>query len=304
VRNWSTDDISDLAGRVVVVTGANSGVGFEAARVFARAGATTILAGRSEERNAAAMARIRVETPAADLVDVRLDLASLKSVRAAAAELSERGVDVLVNNAGVMAIPRSETEDGFEMQFGVNHLGHFVLTAELWPEIRDRVVTVSSLVHHIARIDWDDLMGTRRYQKWPAYARSKLANVLFALELGRRAKSAGSTVRSILCHPGYSATNLTSVGPKMTKNPLLGGVMGFGDAVFAQTAEAGARPTVMAAIADLPTGSFTGPDGPMEFWGKRPRVVKAARIARSEKLAKRLWDRSEELTGVRFDITG
>jgi NAD(P)-dependent dehydrogenase (short-subunit alcohol dehydrogenase family) len=299
--NWSIDDIPDLTGRVFVVTGANSGIGFEAARLLAEKGATTVLAGRNEDKVARAKTRILATAPRATLGSVRLDLASLASVREAAAELSERGVDVLVNNAGLMAIPRRETEDGFEMQLGVNHLGHFALTALLWPKIRERVVTVTSLVHRLGRVDFDDLMGERRYRKWPAYFQSKLANVLFALELSRRAEAAGSPVRSMLCHPGYASTNLQSKGAEMEKNPLVGGIMGFGNATFAQSAEAGAWPTVVAAVADLPSGSFTGPAH--LGWRGRPRLVSSSRAGRDEAVAKRLWEVSEELTGIRFDVS-
>ncbi len=268
--------------------------------MLAERGATTILAGRNDAKVADARDRIQAAVPNATLRTQRLDLASLSSVREAAAALSADGVDVLINNAGVMAIPRRETEDGFEMQLGVNHLGHFALTALLWPKIRERVVTVTSLVHRVGHIDWGDLMGERRYRKWPAYFQSKLANVLFALELSRRAEAAGSKVRSTFCHPGYASTNLQGVGPAMEKSSFAGGIMSFGNAAFAQSAEAGAWPTVMAAVADIASGSFTGPSH--LGWRGRPRLVTPSSAGRNPETAKRLWSVSEELTKVRFDV--
>jgi NAD(P)-dependent dehydrogenase (short-subunit alcohol dehydrogenase family) len=301
MSKWSVDDVPDLTGRVFAITGANSGIGFEAARVLSRRGATTILAGRNREKVEAARAAISAESKGAEVRTVRLDLASLASVREAAAELGDAGVDVLINNAGVMALPRSETEDGFEMQLGVNHLGHFALTAALWPRIRERVITVSSVAHKFGKIDFDDLMRERRYQKWLAYGQSKLANVLFALELHRRAQTAGSAVRSLLCHPGYASTNLQGVGPQMAKSAFMGGLMSFSNAVFAQSAEAGAWPTIMAATAELPSGSFTGPSGPTE-WRGRPRLVHPSQSGQDEVVARRLWEASEALTDVAFDV--
>lgn len=312
VRFWPEGETSmselnaedpDLTGKTIVVTGANSGIGFEAARLLARRGATVVLAGRNDERVADAQARIVADYPAARTATQRLDLASLASVAAAAAELRESypSIDVLVNNAGVMALPKRATADGFEMQLGVNHLGHFALTAQLWPVITTRVVTVTSLVHRMGKIDFDDLMGEGRYQKWPAYFQSKLANVLFALELHRRGEAAGSTMSSVLCHPGYASTNLQSVGPTMEKSGFLKGIMGFGNAAIAQDAEAGAGPTVVAATEDLPGGSFVGPKGLMEFRG-RPGLVKIARRGYDEAAAARLWEVSEELTGVSFEV--
>lgn len=301
--NESNAARTDLAGKTFVVTGANSGIGYEATRLLARRGGLVVLAGRNDKRIADAQARILADYPGAQTATQRLDLASLASVATAATELRERfaSIDVLVNNAGVMALPERQTADGFELQFGVNHLGHFALTAQLWPAIAGRVVTVSSLVHRLGKLDFDDLMRTRRYRKWPAYFQSKLANVLFGLELQRRASAGGSPVRSLLCHPGYASTNLMAVGPTMEKNGFARGIMGFGNAAFAQTAEAGARPTAAAATEDLPGGSFVGPKGPFEFRG-RPGLVRVARGGRDEAVAARLWRASEELTGQSFDV--
>ena len=215
---WSSADIPDLTGRSIVVTGANSGIGLEAATSLAAHGAVVTLAVRDVDRGSAAADRIRAASPQAQVEVARLDLADLASVREFAAVWTAAhpdGLDVLVNNAGVMAIPRRETADGFEMQLGTNHLGHFALTGLLVGSLRPagRVVTVSSGAHRFGRMDFDDLQS-ESYQKWRVYGQSKLANILFALELHRRAEAAGADLRSIAVHPGYAATNLQSVGPR------------------------------------------------------------------------------------------
>ena len=299
-------DIPDQHGRTVVVTGATSGIGFVTARLLAHAGARTVLAVRDTARGAEAAERIRAAAPDADVVVLPLDLADLASVRKFAGLLPEHcdGLDVLVNNAGVMAIPHRRTADGFEMQFGTNHLGHFALTGLLLDALRGRpdprVVTVSSTMHRFGRIDFDDLHGERRYSRWRAYCQSKLANLLFAGELQRRATTAGQRLRSVAAHPGYAATNLHTVGPRMAGSRLGSTVMGLGARLFAQSAEQGALPTVYAATApDVPGGSYVGPDGIGELRG-RPTLVRPSRAAQDEQTAHRLWEISEELTGVRY----
>jgi NAD(P)-dependent dehydrogenase (short-subunit alcohol dehydrogenase family) len=278
------------AGRTFVVTGANSGLGKVTARALAAAGARVVLACRNLDKGAAAAAGMT-----GDVEVRRLDLADLASVREFAAGVGR--VDVLVNNAGVMAVPPARTVDGFEMQIGTNHLGHFALTGLLCARITDRVVTVSSPTHRIGRMHLDDLnWDRRRYRRWPAYAQSKLANLLFAFELQRRLARSGSPVRSVASHPGYSNTEL---GAGYARPPL-SWLMALGDRIgAAQPAEQGALTSLYAATADIPGGSFVGPDRPLEMRG-HPHLVAASRGARDEEAAGRLWALSEELTGVRF----
>ncbi len=307
---WTAQDIPDQWGRTAVVTGANSGLGLVTARELARAGATVVMAVRDPARGKAAAERVRREAPKAT-VEVRgLDLADLASVRAFADEILARdpGLNLLVNNAGVMALPRPETADGFEMQFGTNHLGHFALTGRLVPALLrtgdPRVVTVSSTAHHLGRVAFDDLQGRGRYFRWFAYGQSKLANLLFAFELQRRALDAGSALRSMAAHPGYAATNLQLAGPRLEGNRLRELLGKLGNIVIAQDDEMGALPTLYAAtVRDLPGGSFVGPDGLFERSG-HPRLVGTNPRARDRETARRLWEVSEELTGVRFELGG
>ncbi len=290
---WNAEDVGDQTGRTVIVTGANSGLGLVTARAFAQAGARVVLAVRDTGRGRDAAARIAGET-----VVMPLDLASLASVRSFA-EHWEGPVDVLVNNAGVMAIGFSRTSAGFEMQIGTNHLGHFALTNLLLPHLKDRVVTVSSLNHRYGTISLDDLnWERRRYRRWSAYAQSKLANLLFTLELERRLASAGSKLCAFAAHPGYSATNLQS----RTGNPVSSVLMSVGNAIFAQSDTMGALPTLYAATQDLPGASYVGPDGLQETRGYPTLVGRSAKASDTE-MAGRLWTLSEELTGVRFGLS-
>ena len=297
---WTANDVPDQSGRVIVVTGANSGIGLHAVRELARRGAKVVMACRDLEKAHRAEHDIRDDVPSADLEVRALDLASLASVRRFAEELPPERIDVLLNNAGVMAIAREETEDGFEKQLGTNHLGHFALTGLLLERlqgVRDaRVVTVSSTAHKTGRMSFDNLQGTRRYNRWLAYGQSKLANLLFALELQRRAAAAGADLRSIACHPGYSATELQSHTP----NPVERLAMGFLNRAVAQSDAMGALPSLYAAtVPDVPGGSFIGPDGPAEMRG-HPVYVQPNGRARDEAAAQRLWDESERLTGVSY----
>ncbi|MDQ3030295.1 MAG: oxidoreductase [Actinomycetota bacterium] len=278
-------------GRTVVITGANSGLGFVTAKRFATAGAHVVLAVRDPERGAKAAATLDGSS------EVRpLDLADLASVRAFA-ESWDRPIDVLVNNAGVMAVPHGRTADGFEMQFGTNHLGHFALTNLLLPRIRDRVVTISSFAHRMGRIDAADLnWERRRYRRWLAYGQSKLANLLFTLELQHRLDAVDSPVRSLAAHPGYAATNLQG----HTGSALQNAFMAVGNKLFAQSDEMGALPSLHAAVSDLPGGSFVGPDGARETRGN-PTLVGRSRQASDPEMARQLWVLSEELTGVTFE---
>ena len=298
------DDVPDQTGRRFVVTGANSGIGFEAAKVLARKGAEVVMACRSVERGEKAADKIRSEVGNAEVSVEELDLASLASVRDFA-ERFDGEIDVLVNNAGVMAIPRSETEDGFEKQFGVNHLGHFALTGLLLDRITDdgRVVTVSSGMHARGEMDFDDLHGERSYKKWDAYGQSKLANLLFAYELDRRLRAAGSSVKCIGVHPGYADTNLQKRGPEMAGSKLRKVMMAAANKVFAQSAEAGALPTLYAATSpDAESGGYYGPGGLMNMRGT-PEKQNSSKASHDEDDARRLWKVSEELTGVEYGLT-
>jgi NAD(P)-dependent dehydrogenase (short-subunit alcohol dehydrogenase family) len=287
--------IPDLAGRVAIVTGANSGIGLATAQALAGYGARVVLAVRDQAKGDRAAAVI------GGGAEVRpLDLARLASVREFARDWSGP-VDLLVNNAGVMIPPLTRTADGFELQFGVNHLGHFALTSLLLPSLTEsaRVVTVSSGVHHAGRIDFDDLNWERRkYRAWRAYGQSKLANLLFTAELQRRLIDAGSDVEANAAHPGYAATNLQS----HSDNRLMGALMWVGNRVIAQDDKGGALPTLYAAVADVPGNSFAGPGGFMESRGA-PKLVGRSGAATDMDVARRLWDVSEQLTGVSFPLT-
>jgi NAD(P)-dependent dehydrogenase (short-subunit alcohol dehydrogenase family) len=303
-ENWTAERIPDQAGRTAVVTGANSGLGLVAARELARAGADVVLACRDTEKAAAAVESIHTAAPGGSVAADQLDLSSLASVRAFAQRFAadHESLDLLINNAGVMAPPRRETVDGFELQLGTNHLGHFALTGLLLGRLQGqedaRVVTVSSAAHRIGRIDFDDLQRQRHYFRWAAYGQSKLANLLFARELDRRLRVAGSTVSSMAAHPGYAATNLQSAGPPALDRIL----MAVPNLLFAQSAEMGALPELYAATRpNLDGGLFVGPDGPSEQRGY-PKVVSPSRAGRNEATADRLWAVSEELTGVSYDF--
>jgi NAD(P)-dependent dehydrogenase (short-subunit alcohol dehydrogenase family) len=297
---WTADDIPDQSGRVAVVTGANSGIGLIAARELARAGATVIFAARNLEKAEQAAADIAADRRSIE----QLDLADLESVRAFAGRVqgAHERVDLLINNAGVMAPPRRLTSDGFESQFGTNHLGHFALTGLLLGHLlaapAPRVVTVSSGAHRFGRINFSDLQGERRYISWLAYGQSKLANLMFCFELQKRATEAGTALTSMAAHPGYARTNLQFAAPPVYERA----VMAVTNLVLAQSPEMGALPTLYAAtVEDLPGGSFIGPDGFAEHRGY-PHVVTAARKAYDEDAWWRLWEVSEELTGVSYEF--
>jgi NAD(P)-dependent dehydrogenase (short-subunit alcohol dehydrogenase family) len=283
-----------MAGQTVVITGANSGIGRAAASALRGAGARVVLAVRNVDKGAEAAASMTGET------EVRaLDLASLASVREFA-DGWEGPIDVLINNAGVMVPPLSRTAEGFELQFGTNHLGHFALTNLLLPSVRKRVVTVASGAHRFGSIDFDDLNWERKpYKRWRAYGQSKLANLLFTAELQRRLTEAGSPVLATAAHPGYAATNLQfHYGARAADVFNL-----ISNRLFAQDAEAGAQPTIYAAVADIPGNSYAGPDGFQELRGK-PTLVGRTAAAQDADTARRLWDVSEQLTGVRFALAG
>ncbi|MEU1481008.1 oxidoreductase [Streptomyces sp. NPDC005760] len=304
MSGWSAENVPDQSGRVAVVTGANSGIGYVTARELARRGARVVLACRSEARGVEARDRMAGEVPGAEVEFARLDLGDLASVREFAAAYPYDRLDLLVNNAGVMALPYGTTADGFETQFGTNHLGHFALTGLLLPALlatpAARVVTVSSAAHALANIDIRDLNSERRYRRWIAYARSKTANLLFVHELARRLAAHGSDVIAAAAHPGYAATNLQAAGPRMAGRKVAERFVGIGNRFFAQSADAGALPTLYAATAPgvLPD-SFTGPS----LRGRRgsPAPSWRAPWTRDDQAAGLLWAASEELTGVAYD---
>jgi NAD(P)-dependent dehydrogenase (short-subunit alcohol dehydrogenase family) len=302
---WTADEIPDQSGRRAVVTGANSGLGLQIARQLAHHGAAVTLAVRDTARGEEAADRIRADAPQAALEVARLDLADLASVREFAAGWSG-ALDLLVNNAGVMALPRRTTADGFEMQLGTNHLGHFALTGLLLPALLERpgarVVTMSSGAHQMGRIRFDNLQGERHYQRWLAYGQSKLANLLFAFELARRAAMADRDLTSVAAHPGYAATNLQSQGARMDGSRAKAFVAELGNRLFAQSDAQGALPALYAAtMPDVAGGEYFGPDG---IGGSRgyPTRAQTTKAARDPDLAARLWDVSEELTGVTYRI--
>ncbi len=307
LSKWTTASLPDLSGRIAVVTGANSGLGLETARALAGAGARVILACRDAGRGAGALDRIRDTHPDAEAEVRPLDLASLASIRDFAQRFADGydRLDLLCNNAGVMALPQRETVDGFEMQLGTNHLGHFALTGLLLDRLRAagagaRVVTVSSTMHRAGRIDFDDLQLRRRYSPWGAYGQSKLANLLFAYELGRRLDAAGWSLVSLAAHPGYAATELQATGPRMSGSRGMERLMEWANRHFAQSAEMGAWPTLRAATSpDAKSGEYIGPGGFMEMWGE-PVPVRSNRRSHDRDAARRLWDASVTLTGVDY----
>jgi len=292
MTTWSTIDIPDLTGRSVVVTGANSGIGRAAAQALAAAGARVVLAVRDTNKGEAAAAAMPGTTEVR-----RLDLASLESIRAFAADW--RGeLSLLINNAGVMAPPLTRTSDGFELQFGTNHLGHCALTNLLLDYVTGRVVTVSSTAHRMGAVDFDDLNWERKpYRRWRAYGQSKLANLLFTAELQRRLDAASSPLIATAAHPGYAATNLQF----HSGSGLMDRLSSVGNRILAQHEQDGALPTLYAATADIPGNSFAGPSGFMEQRGA-PKLVGRTAAAKDAAVARRLWEVSEELTGVRFPL--
>ncbi len=306
---WTEHDIPDQAGRTVLITGANSGLGLAAAGMLAAAGARVLMACRSPERGETALRTVAARG-AAELV--KLDLADLSSVREAAADIRTRTddrLDILMNNAGVMMTPKQQTKDGFELQFGTNHLGHAALTWLLMPALRvtpgARVVTVSSLTARPGKIDLaDPNFERRRYLPNIAYSQAKLANLMFALELDRRARGAGLDLVSVAAHPGYTATNLTPTMAR-SRGGLLGTAMrvfvGIGDALLGQNVRTGVLPQVYAATApDVHGGEYFGPDGILELRG-HPRRTDIPGSGRDTVTAAGLWELSAELTKVEPD---
>ena len=297
--NWSAENIPDLTGKVAIVTGANSGIGYEMARALARKQATVILACRNQDKGEAAVRQIAQEYPAAKAELMPLDLSDLAAVRRFADEFAQhyQRLDLLINNAGIMEIPFGKTADGFELQFGTNHLGHFALTGLLLDlslqTPQARIVTVSSIMHRFGRIDFDNLNGEKHYSRSGAYAQSKLANLLFTYELHRRLEGAGVDAVAIAAHPGWTATNLQSHSLMyQTLNPLMG-----------QKPPMGALPALYAATApDVRGGDYYGPRGWFEVRGYPTKVQSNGR-SHDMVVAAKLWAVSETLTGVRYQIS-
>ncbi|MDH6676573.1 NAD(P)-dependent dehydrogenase (short-subunit alcohol dehydrogenase family) [Rhodococcus sp. LBL1] len=293
MTTWTAGDIVDQQGRTYIVTGANSGLGAEAAKALVNAGAHVILACRNVDKGS------EVATALGERAEVRrLDLADLASVREFADSVDT--VDVLVNNAGVMAVPLGRTADGFETQIGTNHLGHYALTGLLLDKVADRVVTMSSAMHQLGSIDLDDLNWERRqYRRWLAYGQSKLANLLFTYELQRRLAAAGSKVKALASHPGYASTNLQSHTESISSR-----IMAMADPFIAQSAEMGALPMLYAAtVSDAAGGSYLGPSSRFETRGY-PKVVQSNRKSHDENVARQLWSLSEQLTGINYNFGG
>jgi NAD(P)-dependent dehydrogenase (short-subunit alcohol dehydrogenase family) len=299
--DWSFDDIPDLSGRTAVVTGANCGIGLETARMLAQKHARVVIACRNADKGTQAVAQIRESAPGADVELSALDLADLDSVTAFVRDFTDENerLDLLVNNAGVMVPPFSRTKQAFELQMGTNHLGHFALTGRLMPLLAktpgSRVVVLSSGVAHVGRIDFDDLhFERRRYRAWAAYSQSKLANLMFALELGRRLDASGSPVRVTAAHPGWTATELQ-------RTAALARLFG---AWLAMRPRDGALPTLRAAVdPDAPNGAYFGPSRVFEMNGP-PVRARLPKRATDEAIAEKLWSVSEALTGVDFGLPG
>jgi len=300
---WTADQVPDLTGKTFVVTGGNSGIGLEAARVFVQKGGRVVLGCRSAERAMPAVTVLAAERPGADVSFLAVDLADLASIRRFAERLHTecKCIDVLVNNAGVMRLPQSKTADGFEMQFGTNHLGHFALTGLVLDLLlaapKPRVVTVGSHAHRKGEIHFDDLMSEQRYDRWEAYCQSKLANLLFHFELGRR-----SDILTAACHPGYTATKLVSANARLRGSTVAQGFWAVVNRFIAQDAASGAQPTIYAAtMPDVQVGDYYGPNGFMEMWGA-PVKVEATAAAHDPERAARLWTASADLTGVTYSF--
>jgi NAD(P)-dependent dehydrogenase (short-subunit alcohol dehydrogenase family) len=312
-KQWTAADIPSLSGKRVLITGANSGIGYRAALKLVRKGARVMLACRDRSRGEAALRRMQADSDGIEAEVVLLDLASLTSIRGfAAQELAlRRPLDLLINNAGVMAPPkRLETADGFELQFGTNVLGHFALTALLMPALqlaadssgsRPRIVTVASIAHKRGHLNFDDLQSTRSYSPMKAYQQSKLADLMFAFELDRRLRAANSPIMSLAAHPGVANTNLFQTGkPSRLENAIRRGV-GHAIGLFLNSDAEGALPTLYAATAaEALDGAYYGPQGFQEMRGEEVGLARVAPRAQDKAAAARLWQVCEQLTGVRF----
>jgi len=298
-EKWTSENIPDQSGRIAVVTGASSGIGYEAAKVLAEKGATVIIAVRNQQKGDAAVQRIKAENPNADVSVMLLDLANLQLVKEFAQNFKQKydRLDLLINNAGVMAPPYGKTADGFELQFGTNHLGHFALTGHLFGLLEktpgSRIVNVSSMAHTFGDLDFDDLNWEKReYNKMKSYGDSKIANLYFTYELARRLQAKGSHTMVTAAHPGWTATDLQRHS----------GLFSFLNPFFAMKAPQGALPTLRAAVdSEANSGDFFGPNGWKEMRGW-PVKVQSNALSQDEAIAKRLWEVSEEWTGIKYEL--
>ena len=307
-KNWSEDNIGDQSGRIALITGANSGIGFEAARALAQHGAHVVLACRNPGKAAEAQDAIDAVASSGTTEVLIIDMGDLESIADAAAKFSAAHdrLDLLVNNAGLMATPEQKTAQGFEMQFGVNHLGPVALTAPLLPRLLategSRVVAISSNGHKMGRMNFDDLMGREKYSAWGAYFQSKLANLLFTRELQRRLGEAGASTIAVAAHPGGSRTNLGHESSGGVLGALFKGLRPVADRVMSQSAAMGALPTLRAAVGEgVNGGDYFGPSGFGELKGHAMEVGQTRR-AQSADDARRLWDKSVELTGADYSV--
>lgn len=303
---WTSQNIPDQTGKVAIITGANSGIGFQSAKALAARGASVILVVRDSQKGKAAAEEIRLHDPKARLDILPLDLAELDTVWNFAAAFHSRynRLDLLINNAGVMGIPYGKTSDGFEMTFGVNHLGHFSLTGLLLDSIiatpGARVITVSSGMHHMAKATFAEIVSPAKHQKWTAYANSKLANLLFAYELQRRFEANGLDTISLAAHPGYADTNLQTSGAAMEGNQLIVWLMKLANQLFAQSAEMGALPILHAATAETSRGGdYIGPEKEARGY---PVKTNSSPASYNLDLARQLWDESIRLTGINYAL--
>jgi len=308
VSKWCATDVPDLSGKVAIVTGANSGIGYEATKVLAAKGAHVVMACRSVDKCTLAVEKIKREVEHASLTAMKLELGDLSSVRGFASAFKEEhnSLDILCNNAAIMQAPKGVTVDGFETHLGVNHLGHFALTGLLINTIlntkNSRVVTVSSNAHKMGRFDFDDLKLDKSYGRTSAYARSKLANLLFAYDLQRKLESCGSSSISVAAHPGYAATNLQITGPGMGGGKLLVWIYKLLNRVMAQSAEMGALPILYAATAkDVVGADYIAPGGLGE-WRGYPKKSMSSNASYDKDLAKKIWEISKDLTKISYGV--
>ena len=307
-KSWNTEHVPDQTGRAAVVTGANSGLGYHTAKALAGKGARVIMACRNLEKGELARQQILALNPPAEPELWPLDLASLESVRAFAQRYhaASETLDLLINNAGLMAIPEGRTQEGFEMQFGVNHLGHFALSAQLWSALSrtpgSRIVQLSSLAHKFGRIRFEDIHWNLKYSKWGAYGMSKLANLMFIRELSRRIQKSEHQVLAVASHPGYASTELQAKGAKMKGSRMGAALFEMANGIFAQSAASGALPTLYAATAgDVAQGAYYGPGGFMHLWGS-PEPDRPDEKRMDAEVAGKLWSLSESLTGTDFSL--
>jgi NAD(P)-dependent dehydrogenase (short-subunit alcohol dehydrogenase family) len=307
-KNWTIENMPRQEGRIAVVTGANSGLGYHTAMALALKGAKVIMACRNLEKGESARQQILAMDPLVEPELWQLDLSSLSSVKTFADKFkaSSKKLDLLINNAGLMAVPFGRTEEGFEMQFGVNHLGHFALSAQLWLPVSltpgSRIVQVSSLAHKFGKIRFEDIHWSKKYSKWGAYGMSKLANLLFIHELAGRIGRSDSEVIAAAAHPGYASTELQAKGAKMEGKIIGAGVFTFANRLIAQSAAMGALPTLYAATAeDVSQGAYYGPEGFLRMWGG-PALDRPDNKRVTDQVAEELWRVSESLCGTEFPL--